>query len=56
MVRKLGLAVAAASAAAAGVYFFVYLVRWEWNRALRVGSDLRRRRDPRAGRGADRAG
>ena len=32
MVRKLGLAVAAASAAAAGIYFFVYLVRWEWNR------------------------
>jgi len=34
MLRKLGLAVAVASAAAAGVYFFVYLVRWEWNRAL----------------------
>lgn len=37
MMRKLGLAVAAASAAAAGVYFFVYLVRWEWNRALVSG-------------------
>lgn len=37
MLRKLGLAVAAASAAAAGVYFFVYLVRWEWNRALVSG-------------------
>ena len=37
MLRKLGLAVAVASAAAAGVYFFVYLVRWEWNRALVSG-------------------
>jgi len=37
MMRKLGLAVAVASAAAAGVYFFVYLVRWEWNRALVSG-------------------
>jgi hypothetical protein len=34
MMRKLGLAVAAVSAGAAGVYFFIYLVRWEWNRAL----------------------
>ncbi len=37
MLRKVGLAVAVASAAAAGVYFFVYLVRWEWNRALVSG-------------------
>jgi len=37
MMRKLGLAVAAASAAAAGTYFFVYLTRWEWNRALMSG-------------------
>ena len=37
MLTKLGIAIAAASAAAAGVYFFVYLTRWEWNRALVSG-------------------
>lgn len=37
MLTKLGMAIAAASAAAAGVYFFVYLHRWEWNRALVSG-------------------
>lgn len=37
MIRKLGLAVGLASGAASAVYLFVYLARWEWNRALISG-------------------
>ena len=35
--RRLGCAAAALTAAASGWYFFVYLARWEWNRALTSG-------------------
>ncbi len=37
MLRRLGLALAVVSMVATGVYFFVYLTRWEWNRALISG-------------------
>ena len=35
--RKLGTALAMATLAGSGVYLFVYLYRWEWNRALMAG-------------------
>jgi hypothetical protein len=35
--RRLGCAAAALTVAASGWYFFVYLARWEWNRALTSG-------------------
>ena len=34
IIRRLGLVAAVATMAATGGYFFVYLYRWEWNRAL----------------------
>ena len=35
--RRLGTALAALTLAGSGVYLFVYLYRWEWNRALMAG-------------------
>ena len=35
--RRIGTALAAATLAGSGVYLFVYLYRWEWNRALMAG-------------------
>jgi hypothetical protein len=35
--RRIAYAVAALTIAASGYYFFVYLTRWEWNRALTSG-------------------
>jgi hypothetical protein len=35
--RRIGLAAALVTLAAAGWYVFVYLARWEWNRALMAG-------------------
>ena len=35
--RRLGTALAMATFAGSGVYLFVYLYRWEWNRALMAG-------------------
>lgn len=35
--RRLGLAIGVATLAASLVYLFVYLYRWEWNRALTAG-------------------
>ena len=35
--RKLGAALALATLVGSGVYLFVYLYRWEWNRALMAG-------------------
>jgi hypothetical protein len=34
IVRRLGLVIAGVTLAASGTYVFVYLYRWEWNRAL----------------------
>ena len=35
--RKFGVALAAVVMAVAGWYVFVYLYRWEWNRAIVAG-------------------
>lgn len=35
--RRIGYLAAALSIAASGYYFFLYLTRWEWNRALTSG-------------------
>ena len=35
--RRLGYLAAIVTVAASGTYFFVYLTRWEWNRALTSG-------------------
>ena len=35
--RRIGTALAAVTLAGSGVYLFVYLYRWEWNRALMAG-------------------
>lgn len=35
--RRIGTALAAMTLAGSGVYLFVYLYRWEWNRALMAG-------------------
>jgi len=37
IVRKLGFAIGLASLLGSAIYFFVYLARWEWNRALISG-------------------
>lgn len=36
-VRRIGASVAVVTLAASGTYLFVYLYRWEWNRALVAG-------------------
>lgn len=35
--RRIGLLVATATLVASGAYVFIYLYRWEWNRALTAG-------------------
>src|SRR5262245_3427692 len=37
MARKIGWLIAILTLAASGTYVFVYLYRWEWNRALTAG-------------------